>query len=223
MAKFSTDQLAGLLSSLSERALSARKPDLRAALGLVGDIGRIAIRGDERDVRTTQSAVGTLRERLRGSEHAKSAPADYLKSADSQAFLAGATWALSEVLDRRLESISAQRAVSRHNTRKELVSQLISNALKETEAVSPSDLLSSTLVDGTNVRRDELSRAFSSFIGNGWVHVVSGDQGRKKFFALTPAGRDAMKGTWERAMEDVASTVSQGAATATTESLQAGG
>ena len=59
---------------------------------------------------------------------------------------------------------------------------------------SPSDLLSSTLEDGTTVRRDELSRAFSALNDKGLVHVVSGDRGRKKFFALTPAGKDAMKG-----------------------------
>jgi hypothetical protein len=193
MAKFLTDQLAGLLSSLGERAQSAHKPDLRAALGLVNDIGRITISGDEHDVRATQSAVGALRERLRGGEHVKSTPAKYLQSVDSQVFLAGAMWALSDVLDRRLESIGAQRTLSRDNTRKEQVSRLVSDALLRVESVSPSDLLSSALEDGTHVRRDELSRAFSAFIDKGWVHVISGDQGRKKFFALTPAGQDAMR------------------------------
>ena len=145
MAKFSTDQLAGLLRSLGERAQSAHKPDLRAALGLVSDIGRITISGDEHDVRATQSAVGALRERLRGGEHVKSTPAKYLQSVDSQVFLAGAMWALSDVLDRRLESIGAQRALSRDNTRKEQASRLVSDALLRVESVSPSDLLSSAL------------------------------------------------------------------------------
>lgn len=193
MAKFSIDQLAGLLTSLGERAQSAHKPDLRAALGLVSDIGRITISGDERDVRATQSAVGALRERLSGGEHVKSTPAKYLQSVDSQAFLAGAMWALSDVLDQRLESIGTQRSLRRDNTRKEQVARLISSAMLRTECVSPSDLLSSTLEDGTTVRRDELSRAFSSFTDRGWVHRISGDQGRKKFFALTPAGQDAMR------------------------------
>jgi DNA-binding transcriptional ArsR family regulator len=194
MAKFPIGQLADLLTSLGERALSAQKPDLRAALGLVSDIGRITISGDERDVRATQSAVGALRQRLRGGEHVKSTPATYLHSVDSPVFLAGAMWALSDVLDRRLEAIGEQRAHGRHNTRKEQVEHLISDALIRDEAVSPSDLLSSTLEDGTTVRRDELSRAFSALNDKGLVHVVSGDQGRKKFFALTPAGKDAMKG-----------------------------
>ena len=66
MAKFPTDQLAGLLSGLGERAQSADKPGLHTAIGLVNDIGRVAISGDEGDVRTTQSAVGALMERLRG-------------------------------------------------------------------------------------------------------------------------------------------------------------
>jgi len=193
MAKFSIGQLAGLLSSLGERAQSAHKPDLRAALGLVSDIGRITVSGDERDVRATQSAVGALRERLRGGEHVKSTPANYLQSVDSHVFLAGAMWALSDVLDRRLESIGEQRARSRHDTRKEQVSRLVSDALLRCESVSPSDLLSSTLDDGTHVRRDEFSRAFSTFIDKGWVHLISGDQGRKKFYALTPAGMDAMR------------------------------
>lgn len=193
MGSLVIDQLASLLNSLGERARTAQKPDLRAAIGLVGDIGRIAISGAEGDIRATQSAVGALRERIGGGEHVKSTPAKYLQSVDSQTYLAGAMWALSEVLDRRLESIDAQRAYSTHNTRKEQVAQLVCDALIRDESVSPSTLLSSTLDDGTTVRRDELSRAFGTFIDKGWVHVISGDQGRKKFFALTPAGEDAMK------------------------------
>ncbi|OFB42575.1 hypothetical protein BA059_05035 [Mycolicibacterium sp. (ex Dasyatis americana)] len=192
MAQFATDRLADLLTGLGERALSAEKPDLGPAVGLVSDIGRIAISGDEHDVRTTQRAVGALRDRLRGSEHVQSTPTKYLESVDSQVFLAGAMWALSEVLDRRIDSIDAQRAASRCDTRKEQVAQLVSNALARSQVVSPSDLLSSTLSDGSGVRRDELSRAFSALLEKGWAHITSGDQGRKKFFALTPAGRDAV-------------------------------
>lgn len=192
MAKFATHRLADLLASLGERALSSEKPDLGPAIGLVSDIGRIAINGDEHDVRTTQSAVGALRDRLRGSEHVKRTPTKYLESTDSHVFLAGAMWALSEVLDRRIDSIDAQRTASRSDTRKERVAQLVSNALARSDVVSPSDLLSSTLGDGSGVRRDELSRAFSALVEKGWVHITSGNQGRKKFFALTPAGQDAV-------------------------------
>ena len=74
--------------------MSLKSQDLRAALGLVGDIGRITISGDERDVRATQSAVGALREgAARGGEHVKNTPAAYLHSVDSPVFLAGAMWA----------------------------------------------------------------------------------------------------------------------------------
>jgi hypothetical protein len=192
---FSTNQLAGLLNSLGERARSAHKPDLRAALGLVSDIGRVTITGDERDIRAAQSAVGALRERLGGGEHVKSTPAKYLQSVDSKAYLAGAMWALSEVLDQRLATIDSQRVHSQYTTRKDQVSKLVSEALIKHEALSPSQLLSSTLDDGTSVRRDELSRVLGSFLDNGWVHVVSGAQGRTKFFALTPSGKDAMEST----------------------------
>ena len=169
-------------------ALSAQKPDLRAALGLVGDIGRITISGDERDVRATQSAVGALRERLRGGEHVKNTPAAYLHSVDSPVFLAGAMWALSDVLDRRLEAIGEQRAHGRRNTRKEQVTNLISDALMRDEAVSPSDLLSSTLEDGTTVRRDSISRlqrlerqrlSSCRFRRSGPKEVLCADTGRK--------------------------------------------
>lgn len=192
MAKFATDRLADLLTSLGERALPAETPDLGPAVGLVSDIGRIAISGDEHDVRTTQSAVGALRDRLCGSEHFESTPTKYLESINSHVFLAGAMWALSEVLDRRIDLIDTQRSASRSDTRKVQVAQLVSNALAQSEVASPSDLLSSTLTDGSGVRRDELSRAFSALLEKGWVHITSGDQGRKKFFALTPAGRDAL-------------------------------
>lgn len=192
MARFATDRLADLLTSLGERALSAEKPDLGPAIGLVSDIGRIAISGDEHDVRTTQSAVGALRNRVSGSEHAKSTPMNYLESVDSHAFLAGAMWALSEVLDQRIDSIDTQRTASRSDTRKAQVAQLVSNALARSEVVSASDLLSSTLDGGSGIRRDELSRAFGTLLEKGWVHIMSGDQGRKKFFALTPAGRGAV-------------------------------
>jgi hypothetical protein len=190
---FPIDQLAGLLNSLGERARSAHKPDLRAALGLVSDIGRVTITGDERDIRATQSAVGALRERLGGGEHVNTTPAKYLQSVDSKAYLAGAMWALSEVLDQRLVTIDSQRAHSQYITRKDQVAKLVSEALLEHEALSPSQLLSTTLGDGTSVRRDELSRVLGTFVDNGWVHVVSGAQGRKKFFSLTPSGKDAIE------------------------------
>ena len=196
MGTFPIDQLAGLLNSLGERARSAPNPDLRAAVGLVSDIGRVAISGGEGDIRATQSAVGALMQRIGEGEQVERTPSKNLQSADSQTYLAGAMWALSEVLDRRLELIDAQRADSSQNTRREQVSKLVSDALIRGESVSPSELLSSTLDDGTNVRRDELSRAFGAFIDKGWVHVVSGDQGRKKFFALTPAGRDILGGVF---------------------------
>jgi hypothetical protein len=183
----STTQLTALLDALGERVSSHDRPDLRAATGLVADIGRIAVSGDEQDVRGTQSALGALRGSL-----GDCTPAQYLHSVDGQTFLAGALWALSTVLDRRLDSIGEQRAAGQHHTRKEQISQLVSVALIENTAVSPSELLNSKLHDGSNVRRDELSRTFGTFVQNGWANVVSGDQGRKKFFAATPAGRDAL-------------------------------
>lgn len=192
MGNVSTDQLTGLLDSLGERARSVPEPDLRAAIGLVSDIGRLAISGGEADIRATQSAVGALRERIGAPEDTQSTPSKSLRSVDSPTYLAGAMWALSEVLDRRLESIAAQRAHSAHNTRKEQVSRLVSDALVRNECLSPSDLLPLELEDGTKVRRDELSRALGAFIDKGWVHIISGEQGRKKFFALTTVGKDAL-------------------------------
>lgn len=182
-----TAQLTALLDALGERVSSDDKPDLRAATGLVADIGRIAVSGDEQDLRGTQSALGAFRGSL-----GDCTPGQYLHSVDGQTFLAGALWALSTVLDRRLDSIGKQRAAGQHHTRKEQISQLVSVALIENTAVSPSELLNSKLHDGSNVRRDELSRTFGTFVQNGWANVVSGDQGRKKFFAVTPAGRDAL-------------------------------
>jgi hypothetical protein len=182
----STAQLSALLDALGERASSQDKPDLRAAIGLVADVARVTVIGNEQDVRGTQSALGALRGRL-----SDCTPAQHLQSDDGQTFLSGALWALSTVLDRRLDSIGEQRSAGQHDTRKEQVSQLVSVALIENAAVSPSELLNSKLRDGSNVRRDELSRTFGAFLQNGWVHVVSGDQGRKKFFAATPAGRGA--------------------------------
>lgn len=183
----STAQLTALLDALGERASSHDKPDLRAAIGLVADIARVTVSGNEQDVRGTQSALGALRGNLDDCT-----PAQCLQSGDGQAFLSGALWALSTSLDRRLDSIGEQRAAGQHHTRKEQVSELVSVALIENAAVSPSELLNSKLRDGSNVRRDELSRTFSTFLQNGWVHVVSGDQGRKKFFAATPAGKGAL-------------------------------
>ncbi|MCV7381657.1 hypothetical protein BST11_22685 [Mycobacterium alsense] len=192
MGNFSTDQLAGLLDSLGERVKSAPQPDLRAAIGLVSDIGRIAISGGEADIRATQSALGALRERMGAGEG--NPPSKHLRGGDGPAYLAGAMWALSEVLDRRLESIAEQRSRGAHHTRKEKVARLLSDALTRYECLSPSDLLTAELDDGTTARRDELSRALGAFIDKGWVQLISGDQGRKKFFALTPAGRDALAG-----------------------------
>jgi hypothetical protein len=194
MGKVSTEQLSRLLSSLGERARSSKKPDLTPALGLVSDVGRLIIRGEESDVRATQAAVGALRERLRG-EDAKNTPAKALESMNSHAYLAGAMWALNEVMNARLATIEVQRQQSYHETRKNRVTRMVSAVLTKDKSISPSDLLESTLDDGTKARRDELSRVLGTMIDRGWVHVVSaapGADGRKKFFALTPAGKSAL-------------------------------
>jgi hypothetical protein len=195
MVNPSTARLGNLLTSLGERARSAKKPDLTPALGLVNDVSRLIIRGGEADVRTTQSAVAALRERLDG-EAVKESPAKSLESVNSHTYLAGAMWALNEVMSARLATIEAQDVDSHPVSRKNQVSRMVCMALLEGQPVSATSLLDLVCDDGTPVRRDELSRAIGALVDKGWAEVApapSGVDGRKKFFVLTAVGQSAIE------------------------------
>lgn len=181
-----------LLDGLGKRArTSDGKPDLSPAIGIVNDLGRLVARGTEPEIRQAQAAVAALREQL-NTENALNFPAAILTGPDSHNFLAGALWAVNELITAQLESLPS--AVSPRMTRRDYVKDKTLFALRSGAALSPKFIREA--IGDASVRADEVSRALGEMLAARLVEVVSpapGSDRRLKCFALTSEGREARK------------------------------
>jgi hypothetical protein len=92
------------LVALSRHAGAAYGDMLNSAIGVVGDLGRAIARDDEYAIRVLQSAVASLREQLDDAQ-----PAAALDGPNGRSFLAGAMWAVNELMTARLAVIASQK------------------------------------------------------------------------------------------------------------------
>lgn len=176
-----------LLRALSERARDDRGKGLSDAVGVVGDLSRVVTSGAETDIRTLQSAVAALREQLDTSE-VNDQPAKALDSSNSHAYLAGAMWAINEMMSAQLGTIESTRVAHGGTTRRSQVEEVALVALREGRAVTPGEILESVGGRNLNLRADEVSKALSSLLSQGLVVQAgpedSGADRRRKYFML---------------------------------------
>src|ERR1700758_5288129 len=99
-----TTQLTAMLNDLAERAHTSDTRDFRKAVGLVSDLGRVMVLGSEADIRQAQAALSATREQLRHDDGMASAE-QALEGGQSRSFLAGALWAVSEMMTTRLAAM----------------------------------------------------------------------------------------------------------------------
>lgn len=184
-----TTQLTALLNDLAERAHTPETRDFRHAIGLVSDLGRVAVFGNEADIRQAQAALSAAREQLRETDGAAS-PAQALAGPQSRSFLAGALWAASELMTTRLAAMPPLPSHGRE-TRKGRVKQMVLAALMRGEPQSPTGILDSILERDPETRLDEVSRAISEMLATGLVDSAESPPGtdrRMKYLVLTPQG-----------------------------------
>lgn len=175
-----------LLTALGEQVRSDPK-DLGAAVSVVGDVGRLLVRGNEEEIRSVQAAVAAIRERLDGHD-AMPSPVKELTSPQAHVFLAGALWALNEVGNIRLasgvEAPSAPAGVSRRSAVRDAVRDLLSET-----PTSPSELRDAAARQRFEVRPDELSRALGALCEAGLAREAPGPAGadrRRKYYVRQP-------------------------------------
>jgi hypothetical protein len=184
-----TTQLTALLNNLAERAHTSNTQDFSQAIGLVSDLGRVAVLGNESDIRQAQAALSAAREQLSDNDEMAS-PAQALEGRESRHFLAGALWAASEMLTTRLAAMPSPSTHGRE-TRKGRVKEMVLDALSSGEAQSPTAILDSIHERDPDARFDEVSRALTEMLAVGLVDLAESRPGtdrRMKYLALTPEG-----------------------------------
>jgi hypothetical protein len=184
-------QLTAILNTLAKRARERHAADFTVVVGLVNDLGRLVLRGRESDIRQAQAAVSAVREQL-CDDDAVSSPAQALAGPESRSFLAGALWAVSEMMTSRLDAMPSSAGRGRA-TRSGRVKEMVLGALASGDALSPTAILDSIVQDDPATRLDEVSRAVTEMIAAGLVESVPPPVGtvdrRMKFLVLTAQGQ----------------------------------
>ncbi|MFC9978814.1 PadR family transcriptional regulator [Gordonia sp. NPDC058843] len=192
MPSVAAASLVSLLNDLAERTRDqSKEPDLRPAIGLVYDLGRLVAAGAEADIRLAQAAVAGAREQLEVGDHAINTPEKALLGKERQAYLAGALWAINELMTVRLEQLGTA-FISGGLTRRGQIRALVLSNVAVDETLSPSELKKRIADNGTDVRLDEISRALGDLFNEGLVAPSQpgpGSDRRRKYFALTAEGR----------------------------------
>lgn len=182
----STSHLALLLDALGARAREQGK-GLSDAVGVVGDLSRVLARGGESEVRDLQAAVAALRERLEVGE-VDDQPVRALDGHNGHAYLAGAMWAINELMTAQLDAREAARAAVPGSTRKAQVDRVVLEVLGDRAARSPKDVAESAAGREAGLRADEISRALSNLLAADLVEVVDATaenaDRRRKYFRL---------------------------------------
>ncbi|MEV4999864.1 hypothetical protein [Nocardioides sp. LML1-1-1.1] len=181
-----TSHLALLLDTLGSRAREQGK-GLSDAVGVVGDLGRVLARGSEAEVRDVQAAVAALRERLEVGE-VDNQPVKALDGHNGHAYLAGALWAINELMSAQLDVVDAARTAEPTGTRRSQVERVVLAALDGTVPRSPKDIAESPEGAAAGLRNDEISRALSGLLAAGRAEVVDpaspDTDRRRKYFRL---------------------------------------
>lgn len=188
-----TSNVAALLHALSERARDDRGKGLSDAVGVVGDLSRVITSGAENDIRTLQSAVAALREQLETSE-VRDQPATALDGMNSHAYLAGAMWAINEMMSAQLGTIASARAGQELTTRRGRVEEVVLASLQHGRPVTPGDILDSVAAKNAGMRSDEVSKVLSTLLAQGLVvqatPETAGTDRRRKYFTLAQTAQE---------------------------------
>lgn len=170
--------------------------DFAPAVGVVSDLSRLLIQASLADVRLAQAGVSAVREQLI-SDEVDTSPIKELSGKNRHIYLAGAMWALTEVMAARLTIAESAGATSTsvRVTRRAKLAQYLLAAFNGSAAHSPSELSQYSPIRDLDVRPDEISRALAAMVEQGLVYAVPGPDGadvdrRRKYFALSPAGVD---------------------------------
>lgn len=197
MTSDSTIALTSLLNALAVRAREQAddKLDLTPAIGLVNDLGRYVTLGSESDVRSLQAAVAAVREQLDVGDHAVNTPEKALLGKDSHGYLAGALWAINEIMTLRLQMATESDATApgrqtrRYSIRRAVLVGFLTQSVRTPTAI----LEELSKRDYGDARLDEVSRVLGELLKDGLIEPAApaaGSDRRMRYFALTDSGRE---------------------------------
>lgn len=199
MPTTSVKYLNKVLNSLAERArMRDHKPDLSPAIALVNDLGRLIVRGKATDIRAAQASVAAVREQLEFDDAANT-PYKALTGLNSHAYLAGALWAINELMTIRLDTMPPTPPKGRL-TRRSQIRDLVLSAVASADTITPSSLLQSTSDQDITPRLDEISRTLGELLVEGLVAVAEPEPGtdrRTKHYVSTVEGRAVADGRFQ--------------------------
>lgn len=187
-------QLTNVLAALGRRISDGSKHDLTPAIPVLGDLSRIVMSGRTRDIKEAQSAVAKLREQIDVGAF-PGFPAQALRREYGHVYLAGAMWAVNEMMTTKLDLIEHAASAPSRTTRKGLVEDLVLRLMSTGAATSPKTVLDSEEGRGAELRKDEVSKALSTLLGKGWIAAVEpgrNDDRRQRYYALSELGSAEM-------------------------------
>lgn len=175
-----------VLASLAER-VDVHNRDFSSTVGVVNDVGRAVASSAEPHLRQLQAAIASVRERLQSADGLPVRPCDALKNDKSEAFAAGALWALDDVISAALVERRHRHAGAGSTTVRGAMRGIVLELAKEQDTVTPSQIANAARERGQAVSLDQVSKALSDLVRQKCIVAVASptdNDRRSRHFAL---------------------------------------
>ncbi|SNS56659.1 hypothetical protein [Rhodococcoides kyotonense] len=177
---------AEVLRSLT-RKIAGEKPDLRAATGVINDIGRVLAGGPTTDARALQAEVASLREELeRCKDVSELKPSEILQGQHGRIFLAGAMWGADEMMSAYVAQSNRVLEKRSDTTARVAIVDAAMQLLRGGQT-TPTAIRRAVEQRGVSVRPDQISKALGELIARGKVAAADGPEGsdrRSRYYKL---------------------------------------
>lgn len=180
-----------ILRSLTKK-IAGEKPDLRAATGVVNDLGRHMAVSRTDDVRLLQSEIASLREQLALCEDvAELKPAEILRGRHGRIFLAGAMWSADEMVSSHAAALEFRTEETSFGTLRATIAQRAVELLQK-GPTTPTAIRQHLEREGVPARPDQVSKSLGELIARGVIAPdvpPEGSDRRARFYRLVEQGR----------------------------------
>jgi hypothetical protein len=175
-----------VLRSLT-RKIAGEKPDLRAATGVINDIGRVLAGGPTSDVRVLQAEVASLREELeRCKDVSELKPSEILHGQHGRIFLAGAMWGADEMMSAYASQTNRIVEARSDSTVRGAIADAAVQLLRD-GPTTPTAIRRVVEQRGVVARPDQISKALGELIARGKVTSADAPEGsdrRSRYYKL---------------------------------------
>lgn len=181
----------GVLDELARRAhrdADSADDGYTPMISVVGDVGQLLASGDHRDLRNVLPHLAAVREGLEYSGNVVNSPYQaLLEGPKASAYLAGALWASSGIVNAFLEREEADEGRSSERADRTSVQRSLLAMLRSRVAVRPADVVEHLSRPGPAPSPALVSKTISDLIGDGVVvpaPAPSGADRRHRYYQL---------------------------------------